>query len=305
MRRLALRGFCGVWGLAIMLSGLTSVPAETVDFEDEHLNLDLGSYWNGPDPNGEEVTGPYGGTIREGSFESGGVEFINRYNETFESWSGFAYSNTTDNTTAGFTNQYSAYTGSGYGSGDDNYGVAFGYDDTLGSNAPNDVSELEVLPYFELPDGATIESAYVTNTTYAALSMLNGDSFAKQFGGPTGDDSDWFKLTVFGSDANSKPLSDTVDFYLADYRFEDNSEDYIVDKWTNVDLSDLAGAERLYFNTSSSDVGDFGMNTPGYFAIDNITYQPVPEPSTLVLLTLGCLAAALVSVRARRPSRGV
>jgi hypothetical protein len=37
--------------------------------------------------------------------------------------------------------------------------------------------------------------------TYAALSMRDGDGFAKQFGGASGDDPDYFLLTITGRDA--------------------------------------------------------------------------------------------------------
>jgi hypothetical protein len=46
---------------------------------------------------------------------------------------------------------------------------------------------------FTSPTPVTVTGAYFTNTTYAALSMLSGDSFAKKFGGASGDDPDWFK----------------------------------------------------------------------------------------------------------------
>ena len=62
-----------------------------------------------------------------------------------------------------------------------------------------------------------------------------------------------------------------IDFYLADFRFDDNTLDYIVDQWTTVDLSGLTNAVELQFSLSSSDVGDFGMNTPAYFAVDHVT----------------------------------
>jgi hypothetical protein len=38
------------------------------------------------------------------------------------------------------------------------------------------------------------QGVYVTNTTYAYNSMRDGDMFAKKFGGPTGNDPDWYKL---------------------------------------------------------------------------------------------------------------
>ncbi|MHC4324705.1 MAG: DUF4465 domain-containing protein, partial [Planctomycetota bacterium] len=61
---------------------------------------------------------------------------------------------------------------------------------------------------------------------------------------------------------------------LADYRFEDAGEDYIVDTWQYVDLTSLGEVVSLEFALSSSDVGDWGMNTPGSFAVDTIVYEP-------------------------------
>ena len=96
----------------------------------------------------------------------------------------------------------------------------------------------------------------MTNTTYDALSMLNGDSFSKKFGGPTGNDPDFFLLTAYGIDASGHVLPNHVDFYLADFRSADNSLDTIVKTWQFMDLSSLAGATTMAFSslpgTSSS-----------------------------------------------------
>ena len=81
-------------------------------------------------------------------------------------------------------------------------------------------------------------SAQVTNTTYAWDSMLNGDGFAKQFGGASGDDPDFLQLVITGYDALGVATG-SVDFLLADYRFADNAQDYILTDWTPVDLSSL------------------------------------------------------------------
>ncbi len=280
-----------------------------VDFEDFLLAAE--SHYNGPDPNGIDVIGQFGSTVRVGSFFSGGVEFVNHYDLDFGSWARFAVSNETDTTTPGFTNQFSAYPGSGAGTGSDNYGVGFGFDN-LQPNLfdptpfdPTNVDHLLGLPTLHLPDGYQIESALFTNTTYTALSMLIGDPFAKKFGGISGDDPDFFKLSVFGIDAGGQALPIEVELYLADYRFSDNSLDYILSDWTYLDLSALSEAVSLHFNVSSSDVGDFGMNTPGYFAIDNLTLTPtttsvVPEPSTFGLLAVGGIVLGAVAIRRRK-----
>jgi hypothetical protein len=80
-------------------------------------------------------------------------------------------------------------------------------------------------------------------------------------------------LTITGKDSEGV-VTGTVDFYLADYRFVDNSEDYIVDTWQYVDLTSLGEVKNLEFTLSSSDVGDFGMSTPAYFALDTIVDTP-------------------------------
>ncbi len=124
----------------------------------------------------------------------------------------------------------------------------------------------------------------ITNTTYAYLAMRDGSQFSKVFGGQTGNDPDFFLLTITGLDSLDAPIG-TVDFYLADFRSADNSLDYLIDSWTEVDLTGLDGAATLSFGLTSSDVGQFGMNTPAYFAIDNL--HLVPEPTSLALMLIG------------------
>ena len=292
-------------GVALITLSLTGVGQGDLVADFDDFVLPANSHYNGPDPSGVNVPGPFGTTIREGSIHSRGVEFVNRYNLDFDSWTGFAVSNESDTTTPGFGNQFSAFPGTGAGVGADNYGVAFGFDDltpNLADPTPFDsmnVDHLRALSSFVLPAGYQIASAMVTNTTTTALSMLNGDSFAKMFGGVSGNDPDFLKLSVYGIDANGQALGTEVEFYLADYRFADNSQDYIVSDWTSLDLSQLADARSLHFNLSSSDVGDFGMNTPAFFAIDDVT--AVPEPGSFLLMAFaGLCGGGLARRRCRR-----
>jgi hypothetical protein len=252
--------------LAFVIAG--AAGANIVNFDD--LSLVPESYWNGSDGSG--------------GFQSGPAWFNNNYTDWgggYYSWDGWAYSNRTDVTTPGYTNQYSAITGSGFNS--DNYGVSYvSLDYMSGTYEPIPTS----LTFTDTTDGFTVSGAYFTNTTYAYLAMKDGCAPAKKFGGSSGNDPDWFLLTITGKNALGAETG-TVEFYLADYRFEDNSKDYIVENWEYVDLSPLGVVKNLEFNLSSSDVGDFGMNNPTYFAMDDLNC--IPEPATMVLLVFGGL----------------
>lgn len=255
----------------MLLLPCNHLSALVVDFDD--LILGAESEWHGPDPAGQIVEGPYGDEVH-GQFLSRGSAFVNRFDLINESWTGFAYSNQSDTETPGYVNQFSAITGTGLGEGSDNYGVGYGYLD-LTPNLfqpfafdPTNPEHLNKLPFFDVPSGGRAESLYVTNTTYAVKSMETGDQFAKKFGGETGTDPDWFKLSIYGTDAMGNPPASSVEFYLADFRGE---VDTIVTTWTLLELNGLEDARRLHFNLSSSDVGIYGLNTPAYFAIDNIS----------------------------------
>jgi hypothetical protein len=297
--------------LLCVLSLVCSASAQAegvITFDD--LTLSPNSYWNGPDPDGIQEPDPFGGSlpVTVGTFESGGARFSNRSNPNYSfdgvtNWGGFAYANIQDTTTKQYANQFASFAGSGAGPGADNFAVAFGYSNDLD---PSDPGQLLDLPWLELPDGALPLSMLVTNTTLTALTMLEGDAFgfSGPFGGPNGTDPDWFKLTIYGTDTSGQAIGGPVEFFLADYRGDD---DYVIQDWTEVDLSSLAGARRLHFNLSSSDSDPiFGMNTPGFFAVDDIRFATatvIPEPSSLVMLGLGIGAAIAIGKRRRLRSR--
>lgn len=244
---------CSAWAVQPLHAELV-----VADFENLSPNISYegpggGSYWNGSD--------------EAGSFTSGGAVFYNDYNEQYGSWSGWSYSNMVDTVTAGYENGFSAYALVG-AQGETNYAV--GYYSTFPAPRPVTV---------ELP-GAPV-GLDVTNTTYAAKSMIYGDRWAKKFG-----DGDYFLLTILGKDANGDPTG-SVEFHLADYA--PDKEDSLVRDWTWVDLTSLgADTRKLEFSLGSSDAGSYGINTPTYFAVDNLTTR-VPEPGSAALLGLTLL----------------
>jgi len=188
-----------------------------------------------------------------GAFSAENILLPNNYNPDWMSWDGWAISNRTDNVTPGFLNESSAIAGAG-AEGSATYALSY----VIGSAT------------LRLENRGTVNGLFVTNNTYAYFSIKDGDSFAKKFGGITGNDPDFFLLTV-KKYLDGQLGADSVNFYLADYRFANNAQDYIVDDWTWLDLSSLGNADSLRFTLSSSDVGAFGMNTPAYFCVDNVT----------------------------------
>lgn len=220
----------------------------TADFQ--NLTLSPSTYWNGSTGTASVST--------VGTFTSGNCVFPNSYNGSFGSFggywsSGWAYSNMKDSTTAGSGNQYSVRSAVGY-SNSTVYSIAQG-DAKLKFNAS--------------AVGKQMSGFYVNNSTYAYLSMKNGDSFAKKFGGVSGNDPDWFKLKIQKYFGGILSPNDSVTFYLADFRFAINAQDYIVKNWQYVNLTSLGNVDSLKFTLTSSDNSGGYMNTPSYFCMDN------------------------------------
>jgi len=206
-----------------------TVNAQTVDFED--LPLAAESFWNGSDGSG--------------GFQSNGTVFSNSYisDSGWESWDGFAYANLTDTAAEGFAAQYNAIPGSGV---DGSQTYAVGYCSAFAAVPPTVTLESEQV----------VTGAYFTNSNWAYYSMKNGDDFAKKF-----TEGDWLKLTITGIDATGAETG-AVEFKLAD-------GENIINAWTWVDLSALGAVKELTFGLSSTDNGDYGMNTPAYFCMDD------------------------------------
>jgi hypothetical protein len=280
--------FVTLLGLALVLATPGARGGDIV------VNFNDLSYPNGSfDPGAGFPAGPAPGTGSydngwdlNGGFTSNGTFFSNSYDTTFHSWSGWAYSNVNDPTTTGpspfltdFNHQFAAITGTAPG-GSGNYGIS------SGSGA-----------YINLPSGTSPVSFEVTNTTYSFLSMTLGDGFGKKFS--TGD---FFELKIFGySGLNGTGTQvGEVDFFLANYT---SANSLPVDVWTLVNLTSLADAQSLGFDYASSDVGQFGINTPEFFAMDDLTLSTtsVPEPSSVILALAGLgIVGLFASHRHRR-----
>jgi hypothetical protein len=186
------------------------------------------------------------------------------------SYSGFNYSNITDDTSQSYTNDKSAITGSGFGNSD-NYGMAFVPLDYMGPN-----------PTVTIPVGAAltgnaaghpVAGAYFTNSTYAYYYMAD-TSFRNAH--------HWLQLVIRGY-LNGQQNPDSVTFMLADFR---DSAQVLVQDWEWVNLLPLGNADSLTFDLLSDDNGSFGINVPAYFAVDNIiTFEddgPCAPPANIL-----------------------
>ncbi|MEI7829850.1 MAG: DUF4465 domain-containing protein [Prolixibacteraceae bacterium] len=202
------------------------------------------------------ASGVWNGSDGTGSFSVDDFIFANLFDSKYLVWSGFVYTQKNDVKTQGFENQFSVF------------------DQMNGSNKfalYHPFYQGEAFATF--PNGAenSILSIDLCNTAFAALTMKYGDAFSKKFGGITGNDPDWFKLTVNGYNRSNVKVG-SVDIYLADFRSEDSSKDYILDKWTTFDLTSLGKVNKISFSFTSSDTGTYGINTPDYVCLDNIKY---------------------------------
>ncbi len=196
--------------------------------------------------------GFYNGEDGAGGFTSGNAFFPTHYDALYESWSGFAFSNHTDNTTPGYENQYSSIAGEG---ADHSKIYALYYSwmkDTISFSLPEKITNISIC-----------------NSAYAYYSMKDGDAFAKKFGGESGDDPDFFKLIIEGLDENKVTIL-SGQITLADFTPSDNAMDYISNIWTDIDLSEAGYIKYLVFSFDSSDKGPNGINTPQSVCIDNI-----------------------------------
>lgn len=210
----------------------------------ENFSLAANSYWNGSN--------------LAGGFNSGNARFNNVYDTASGgNWSGWALSNKTDSVTEGYGNQYSVSTGIGFGASA-NYAVAF-------------YSAFGGIPTIILNGtaaGKVAKGCWINNSAYAYWDMKKGSNFSKKFGGKSGTDSDYFKLTATGY-KGGVALSNKINMMLADYTSSDSTKDYILKNWTWLDLSSFGNVDSIMFSLSSTDNGTFGMNTPSYFCLDN------------------------------------
>jgi hypothetical protein len=200
----------------------------------------------------------YVGTGTDVGFHDGNAHFPCVYDSAYGWQGGFAYSDKVDSVHSGYGNEYSAKTATGY-AGSANYAAVYCSD-------PVTFAFYTRVVLTGAAVNKPVAGFYVTNSTYAYNAIRDGYFTATAF-----DSGSWFLLTIKGYIGGAL-TTDSVNFYLADFRSPDSASRYILKTWEWVDLTSLGNADSLQFHLNSSDTaGGFGMNTPAFFCIDNFT----------------------------------
>ena len=185
-----------------------------------------------------------------GFFESGSFSLQETVSYSGSSVAGAVISSHSDTVFGGLQDANKSIAGGAYEG--QNYVVfyvnAWGDPDKIKLNAP-----------------AVVPGMFVCNSVYAYSSMTKGDAYA---GEPFTKD-DYLSLIVYAK-LNGVGVNARVFVDLAEGT-------NIMDKWTWVDLSSLGEIDELYFEMSGSRTGQYGLNTPSYFCIDNLGAEAPKE----------------------------
>ena len=214
----------------------------------ENLYLEEESWENGKNLNG--------------SFVSGSFKFDNFYSPDYGGyWGNYGYANRTSTTFENMiSDQFNNAVGGGV-NGSENYMVAY----------PSSWYGSNVITVMNKPEGDVISGFYVTNTAWVVDAILHGDGMSDDDGAPFGK-GDYLKLTITADNDNS------MDYYLADYRSNDESEHYYLDSWEWVDLTSLGTVKTLSFAITGTKKDNYGLTTPAYFCMDDLGgTAPIPD----------------------------
>mgnify|MGYP003505644570 FL=1 len=203
------------------------------------------------EPNVESFETQFEGDYHYG-YETDNLTFEHFYNEEFGYWGGFALTRKFDTDAANglFENQYAVYNASA-SEGD---GALIYYYDSY--NEPCDIV---------LKDATMLTSVRLNLTTYTYASITDEDinSFARTFA-----DGDYLKV-VFTAMSADEAL-DSVECYVVDYR---DGKRFVATNWDIYDLRSLGkGYDAVRVTIETTDVGEYGANTPLYISLDELNF---------------------------------
>ncbi|MBO7261807.1 MAG: DUF4465 domain-containing protein [Alistipes sp.] len=175
------------------------------------------------------------------------------YNEEYQYWGGFAVSKCfeTDAAKGVFENQYSAFNTK---AADGAWFLLYYYDSY---SEPCDLI---------FKKSVMLNSVKLNLTTYTYASITDEDinTFARKF-----EEGDYLKVIFTPLDSSEAPVGEGVECYVVDYR---DGKRFVADDWQTFPLGFVAdGNVRVTIETS--DVGEYGANTPLYICLDSLEYN--------------------------------
>ena len=187
-------------------------------------------------------------------YQNDHLEFEYFYNEEYAYWGGFAQSRVKDADAANglFANQYAVYNEAA-ASGESF--LVYYYDSY---NEPCDIVVKQ--------QGVSLRDVMLNLTTYTYASITNEaiNDFARAF-----VDGDYLKVVFTGMRGNE--ATGVVECYVVDYR---DGKREMTTEWTTFSLANLGeGYDRVSVTIETTDVGEWGANTPLYIAMDNLSYS--------------------------------
>ena len=187
-------------------------------------------------------------------YQNDHLEFEYFYNEEYAYWGGFAQSRVKDADAANglFANQYAVFNDAA--ASGDNFLIYY-YDSY---NEPCDIVVKQ--------QGVSLRDVMLNLTTYTYASITNEaiNDFARIF-----VDGDYLKVVFTGMRGNE--ATGVVECYVVDYR---DGKREMTTEWTNFSLANLGeGYDRVSVTIETTDVGEWGANTPLYIAMDNLSYS--------------------------------
>lgn len=173
--------------------------------------------------------------------------------ETYGYWGGFAVASHFDMEDGSSLNQYSVY--NSVAASGDKY-LLYYYDDY---NEPCDI----LCRYYGYYQFASV-CMNLSTFTYKSITDEDANAFARTF-----TDGDYLKV-IFTALMENKTEGKSVECYVVDYR---DGKRYVATNWDAFDISGLCGEIwGLRVRIETSDVGEWGANTPLYICMDNLVY---------------------------------
>ena len=185
-------------------------------------------------------------------FENEVFEFEYFYNEEYAYWGGFALSNVKDTDPANglFANQYAVFNDSA--ASGENFLIYY-YDSF---NEPCDI-------VLKKPVHLSDVKLNLTTYTYASITNEAINDFARAF-----TDGDYLKVVFTAMKGNE--ITGVDECYVVDFR---DGKRIMATDWTEYSLVNLGSDyDHVRVTIETTDIGEWGANTPLYIALDDLVY---------------------------------